>query len=121
MLGKTFIQSFSTDGGGPTIDKQKLYKTNMTELGKKFVLSLHYNRDDSYLFVNGVEELKFKAATNQINNRVLLTLGNISADWNIKNSAKSELFGKVYDFAVSISGVKQIYGIHRYLMKKHNI
>ena len=36
----------------------------MTEPGKKFVLSLHYNGDDSYLFVNGVEELKFKAATN---------------------------------------------------------
>ena len=114
VLGKTFIQSFSTDGGGHTIDKQKLYKTNMTEPGKKFVVSLHYNGDDSYLFVNGVEELKFKTATNQINSRVLLTLGNlgnISADWNIKNSAKTGLFGKVYDLVVDyvpISGVKNI-------------
>ena len=74
VLGKTFIQSFSTDGGGHTIDKQKSYKTNMTEPGKKFVLSSHYNSEDSYLFVNGVEELKFKTATSQINNRVLLTV-----------------------------------------------
>ena len=91
----------------------------MTEPGKKFVLSLHYNGDDSYLFLNGVKELKFKAATNQINNRVLLTLGNISADWNIKNSAKTGLFGKVYDFAVDyvpISGVKKIYDIHKHLI-----
>ena len=82
----------------------------MTEPGKKFVLSLHYNGDDSCHFVNGVQELKFKAETNQINNRVLLTLGNISADWNVKNSAKTGLFGKVYDFAVDyvpISGVKK--------------
>ena len=74
------------------------------------MLSLHYNGDDSYLFVNGVEEIKFEAATNQINNRVLLTLGNISPDWNIKNSAKTGLFGKVSDFAVDyvpISGVKE--------------
>ena len=33
VLGKTFIQSFGTDGGH-TIDKQKLYKTNFTEPGK---------------------------------------------------------------------------------------
>ena len=51
VLGKTFIQSFSTDGGGHTIDTQILYKTNMTEPGKKFVLSLHYNGDDSYPFL----------------------------------------------------------------------
>ena len=33
----------------------------MTEPNKKFVLSLHYNGNNSYLFVNGKEELKFKA------------------------------------------------------------
>ena len=89
MLGKTFIQRFFNDGGGHTIDKQKLCKPNMTEPGKKFVFSLHYSGDDSYLFVNGVKELKFKAKTNQINNRVLLTLGNISTDWNIKKLSKN--------------------------------
>ena len=37
-----------------------MYKTNFTEQNKKFVLSLHCNGDNSYLFVNGVEQLKFK-------------------------------------------------------------
>ena len=33
----------------------------MTEPNKKFVLSLHYNGNNSYLFVNGREELQFKS------------------------------------------------------------
>ena len=38
---------------------------NFTELNAKFVLSLHYNSNDSYLFVNGRQELKFKAKIDQ--------------------------------------------------------
>ena len=49
VLGKRFIQGFSTDGGGHTIDERKLYKTNFTQSNKKFVLSLHYNGDNSLL------------------------------------------------------------------------
>ena len=30
------------------------------------ILSLHYNGDDSYLFVNGRQELKFKCKTDQL-------------------------------------------------------
>ena len=32
VLGKTFIQAFSTDGGGHTIGKQKSYKTDITDI-----------------------------------------------------------------------------------------
>ena len=42
---------------------EKNYYRNFTDPGKKFVLSLHYNGDNSYLFVNGRQELKFKAKT----------------------------------------------------------
>ena len=37
---------------------EKTYSQNFTQPSKKFVLSLHYNGDDSYLFVNGKQELK---------------------------------------------------------------
>ena len=117
------IQGFSTDGGGHSLDLKKMYKTNFTQPNKKFVLSLHYNHDDSYVFVNGAEQLKFKTDVNKIK-RNPLTLGNISSDWILTNSTETGLFGHVYDFAidyVSISGVKTIYDIHRYLMKKNNI
>ena len=33
---------------------------------KSFVLSLHYNGDGSYLFVNGGKELKFKTKNSKI-------------------------------------------------------
>ena len=36
-----------------TIYVEKNYYRNFTDPGKKFVLSLHYNGDNSYLFVNG--------------------------------------------------------------------
>ena len=46
-----------------TIYVEKNYYRNFTDPGKNFVLSVHYNGDDSYLFVNGRQELKFKAKT----------------------------------------------------------
>ena len=36
-----------------TIYAEKKFYRNVTDFGKKFVLSLHYNGDNSYLFVNG--------------------------------------------------------------------
>ena len=49
-----------------TLYVEKNYWRNFTDPGKKFVLSLHYNDDDSYLFVNGRQELKFKCKTDQL-------------------------------------------------------
>ena len=49
-----------------TIYAEKNFYRNFTDFGKKFVLSLHYNGDNSYLFVNGRQELKFKAKTDQL-------------------------------------------------------
>ena len=41
------------------MQKKDFYR-NFTDPGKKFVLSLHYNDNNSYLFDNGRQELKFK-------------------------------------------------------------
>ena len=43
-----------------TIYAEKNFYRKFTDFGKKFVLSLHYNDGNSYLFVNGRQELKFK-------------------------------------------------------------
>ena len=86
-------------------------------------MSLHYNGDNSYLFVNVSQELKFKSSVNYLD-RNLLCVGNISSDWSLTNGTKTELSGNVYEFAIDcvpLSGVKTISDIHRYLMKKHNI
>ena len=52
-----------------TLYVEKNYWRNFTDPGKKFVLSLHYNDNDSYLFVNGRQELKFKCKTDQLMSR----------------------------------------------------
>ena len=60
-----------------------------------------------YLFVNGVEELKFKAKIDDTKT-IPLCLRNISKDWSITNATKTGFYGNMYDFAVdyvSISGV----------------
>ena len=94
-----------------------------TDFGKKFMLSLHYNGDDTYLFVNGRQELKFKAKTDQLI-KEKLCIGNLSDQWTTSESEKTAFYGKIYDFVVDyeqISSVKAIYDMHRYLMTKHNI
>ena len=45
---------------------EKVYSQNFTQPSKKFVLSLHYKGDDSYLFVNGKQELKYKCKTENL-------------------------------------------------------
>ena len=119
VMGDGFTQGIHDT----TLYVEKNYWRNFTDPGKKFVLSLHYNGDDSYLFVNGRQELKFKAKHDQIISE-RLCLGNLSDQWTTRESEKTGLYGSIYDFVVDfkpIVGVKAIYDMHRYLMTKHNI
>ena len=79
--------------------------------------------DKSYFFVNGRQELKFKAKTDQLV-KEKLCIGNLSDQWTASESEKTGLYGNIYDFVVDyeqILGVKRIYDMRRYLMTKHNI
>ena len=94
-----------------TIYAEKNFYRNFTDFGKKFVLSLHYNGDNSYLFVNGGQELKFKTKTDQLVTEKLC-IENLSDQWTTSESEKTGVYGKIYDFVVDyekISGVKAIY------------
>ena len=90
---------------------------------KCFIETLRTQVNNSYLFVNGREELKFKTKTDQMINKNLC-LGNLSHDWTRDQSTKTSLYGNIYDFVVNykaISGTTTIYDMHRYLMTKHDI
>ena len=63
-----------------TLYVEKSYWRNFTDPGKKFIISLHYNGDESYFFVNGRQELKFKAKTDQLV-KEKLCIGNLSDQW----------------------------------------
>ena len=90
VLGKDFIQGIN----GTTIYAENMYKTDFTEQDKKFALSLQYNGDDSYLFVNGVQQLKFKTKESEIK-RAHLSLGKLSTDFSTRNMTKTGLYGNV--------------------------
>ena len=121
VMSDLFVQGINDT----TLYAEKIYSQNFTQPSKKLVLSLHYNGKNSYLFVNGEEELKFKTKTNQIiqNN---LCLDNLSNDWTKDEPTNIYLYiyGNIYDFVVdykAIVGTTTIYDMHRYLMIKHNI
>ena len=99
-----------------------MYSINFTVTKKKFCLSLYYNGENSYLFVNGTEIYKFKAKHAEIV-AIPLCLGNISKDWSINNMKRTGFTGYVYDFSVDYDAtdVDGIKNIHKYLMKKYDI
>ena len=110
-----------TPGLESTLTAEKMYSVNFTITKKKFCLSLHYNKGNSYLFVNGTEIIKFKAKDSEIVASPLC-LGNISKDWSTDNTRKTGFTGCAYDFsgdynAITIDDIKDV---HNYLMKKKN-
>ena len=107
-----------------TIYAEKVYSPNFSAEKKIFCLILHFNGDDSYLFVNGKEVTKFKAKKSEIKGNQL-TLGSISTSANLSSSdiEDSKLYGNVDDFSVDYSAISndKIQDIHDYLMKKNGI
>ena len=81
VIGDLFVQGINNT----TLYEEKIYSQNFTQPSKKFVLSLHYNDDDSYLFVNGKQELKFKCKTEHLV-KEKLCLGNLSDQWTTSES-----------------------------------
>ena len=76
VLGKGLIQKIK----GSTIYAQKMYYPHFSIENKIFVLSLHFNGDNSILFVNGQKVTQFKVKDSIINNQNTraLTLGTLT-------------------------------------------
>ena len=119
VLGRDFIQKIDDT----TIHAEKMYSPNFTVENKTFCLSLHYNGDDSYLFVHDKEVIKFKAKESEIKAHPLC-LGNISNEYpNASDFRDTALYGNIYDFSIGYSVIKtpDILNMHTYLMKKKTI
>ena len=112
----------ATQGLEHTLATEKLYSIDFTKKNIKFCLSLHYNGENSYLFVTGTEIIKFKAKDSEIA-AYPLCLGNISKDWSVDIMKKTRLKNYVYDFSVDFGAIamSDILDIHKYLMKKIEI
>ena len=119
IIGDLFVQGINDT----TLYAEKVYSRNSTQPSTKFVLSFLYNGDNSYLFVKGKQELKFKGKTESLL-REKLCIGNLGDKWSTNESEKTGLYGSIYDFVVdyeAVIEVKAIHDMHKYLMIKHNI
>ena len=110
VLGRDLIQLIENT----TIYTEKTYSPNFSAENKIFVLSLHYNGNNSFLFVNGQKFTQFKAKDDVFNNAKVLTLGAITVPvypsgannrLSPKNVNDTKLYGNVYDFSVDNSPI----------------
>ena len=101
-LGRNIIIFGVGIGSSPHIDNKKL------------CLSLHYNGENSYLFVNGTDVIKFKAKDSEAAVTPLYQ-GNISKDFSLDNMKKTGLNWYVYDFSNDYNSiaVDDILDIHK--------
>ena len=99
-------------GGGPAYgingsfgSPEKKFSFNFTKANTEFCLSLHYNSDNSYLFVNGKEIVKFKADNKNVNFPTQFCLGSRSNGFSATESREVSLNGNVYDVSVDYNSI----------------
>ena len=97
-----------------TIYAEKMYSPNFSTENKIFALGIHYNGDNSFLFVNGQKVTQFKAKDSVINKTRALILGKLTIPaypsgannrLSPKNTNDTKLYGNVYDFSVYYSPI----------------
>ena len=57
-----------------TLTAEAIYPIDVTQLNKRFVLSLYYNGGNSFLFVNATKIYQFKAKDTEIKDYVLCSV-----------------------------------------------
>ena len=102
---------------------EKIISINFTKANTKFCLSLHYNVDNSYLFVNEKEIIKLKVDNRNVNFPTLYCLGSISDGFSATEFREVSSNGDVYYFSVDYNSIdnSDILNIHKYLLTKNNI
>ena len=85
--------------------QQKKKIINFSKENTKFWLSLHYNVDESYLYVNKTEICKLNPK--DIVSWYNLCLGSVSKDFTKDKQREISLNGIVYEFTVDHSSVKK--------------
>ena len=98
-----------------TLAAEAKYPINFTQSGKRFVLSLHYYGNNSFLIVN-VKKISIQGKRKYY----ALCSGNILKDFRINNMTKTGFKGVVKLISVDFNPVdiNDILDIHKYLMKR---
>ena len=70
-----------------TLTAEAKYSIKFMQPRKRFVLRLHYNGSNSFLFINATNIYQFKEKDSEIRDGTLC-LGNVSKDFTINNMKK---------------------------------
>ena len=97
-----------------TIKSEVKYPIRFTESAKIFVLPLHYNGSNNFLFVNAAKIYQLKAKYSKTKTIYILCLDNISKYFAIHNMRKTGLKGVLKVFFVHYNAI----ATNRYLMKE---
>ena len=103
-----------------TLTAEAKYPINFTQSGKRFELSLHYNGNNRFLFVEATKTYQFNAKDSEIKDYALC-LGNFSKIFKLMIWKKTQLNnGVVIFFSVDFIPIdaNNILDIHKYLMKR---
>ena len=117
ILGKGPIKRLENT----TLTEEAEFSINFSRSQRKFCLSLHYNGSNSFLFVNATKLYQFKAKNSEIA-PYLLCLRKMSMDFTANKMKKRQDY---MDMSTSVDyniiDTRNIFNIHKYLMKKHVI
>ena len=97
ILGKGATQELF----GTAFTAKIKYPINFTKSGKRFVLSLHYNGNNSFLFDNATKIYQFETKDLEIKD-YSLCLGNVLKDFAISNMEKNRMKKKCKFFFLLI-------------------
>ena len=99
VLGKSFTQGLQC---GATIHGEHDYvKVNGSQVNVNQFLSVHYNGDNSYLFIDKVQQFKLKAMSSP-NLKNPLIIGYTSTNFPSQTDyKKAALRGDIHDFLVN--------------------
>ena len=96
MLGKLFTYGINGSFGS----SEKMSSITYSKTSRKFCLSLHYNSNNSYLFVSGKEIIKFKADNKNVNFLAQFCLRSIFNRSDATESREVSVKENVYDFSI---------------------
>ena len=116
ILGEGPTYGINESFGSP----EKNFSINFSKANTECCLILHYNADNSYLFVNGKEIYKFKAGDKNVNLPSQLCLGRIFNGFSATESRELSLDGHECGFLVDYNSIDKsdILNIHKYFMTK---
>ena len=115
------VPTYGINGSFDSVEKK--ININFTKVNAKVCLSLHYNAENSYLFVNVKEIFKFIAGNKNVNFPSRFCLGSISDGFSATEFRGVSLNENVYAFSLDYNSVDKsdILNIHKYLMTTNNI